>query len=94
MVDDLVVHVTFGEASLWLFEDDVVSARSRSRSPSMARLIDASDVVENRTVRPDEREVIRKLPGKPKWPNLVLERGLDPFDKLWPSAAGRRRQGD
>ncbi len=42
-----------------------------------------SDVVENRTVGPDGKEVIRKLPGKLKWPNLVLERGLEPSDKLW-----------
>ncbi len=42
-----------------------------------------SEVIEQRTTAPDGTTVIRKVPGRLVWPNLVLERGLDQSAKLW-----------
>jgi phage tail-like protein len=41
-----------------------------------------SEVIEHKIVERD-REVIEMIPGRLKWPHLVLERGLDPSAKLW-----------
>jgi phage tail-like protein len=42
-----------------------------------------SEVIENKTTAPDGTIVIRKVPGRLKWSNLVLERGLDNSTRLW-----------
>jgi phage tail-like protein len=42
-----------------------------------------SEVVEHKTAAPDGTPVVRKIPGRTTWSNLVLERGLDQSAKLW-----------
>ena len=42
-----------------------------------------SEVIENKTTAPDGATAVRKIPGRLKWSNLVLERGLDQSTDLW-----------
>ena len=42
-----------------------------------------SEVLEQKTTAADGTIVIRKLPGKLTWSNLVLERGVERSAKLW-----------
>jgi phage tail-like protein len=42
-----------------------------------------SEVIEDRQTDPSGHTIIKKIPGMLKWPNLVLQRGVDPSTKLW-----------
>ena len=53
MVDDLLVDVRFGDATLWLFEDGAPSDTDTVRSPSRQARSTTSESPLQRALRPD-----------------------------------------
>jgi phage tail-like protein len=58
-------------------------ARMQTVFQTCSGLGSISEVIDHKTSDQYGKEVIQKVPGRVRWPNLVLKRGLDQDKGLW-----------